>query len=160
MKTDEFYIKKCIELAHKAQLKGDIPVGALVVCDGKIVARSGNRREVDNDPTAHAEIIVLRRAGKKLGRRNLSGCTLYVTLEPCVMCAGAIINSRVDKVVFGAYDHRFGCCGSIYNLPTDTKFNHRPEVVGGILESECAEQISSFFRAVRKAKKESASAGE
>ncbi|MBR6773517.1 MAG: tRNA adenosine(34) deaminase TadA [Clostridia bacterium] len=150
---DEKYIKKCIALADKAAKKGDIPVGALVVCDGKIVARSGNRREIDFDPTAHAEIIVLRRAGKKLGRRNLSGCTLYVTLEPCVMCAGAIVNSRVDKVVFGAYDHRFGCCGSIMNLAEDKRFNHRAEVVGGVLMDECAHQISSFFRAVREKKK-------
>ena len=153
MTQDEKYIGQCIKLADKAAAAGDIPVGALVVCDDKVVAKSGNRREKDYDPTAHAEILVLRRAGKKLGRRNLSGCTLYVTLEPCVMCAGAIVNSRVDKVVFGAFDKRFGCCGSIMNLATDTRFNHRAEVVGGVREEECSEQISSFFRAVRERKK-------
>lgn len=149
----EKYMKICIKLANKAEKNGDVPVGCVVVCDDKIVARSFNTREKDFDPTAHAEIVALKKAGKKLGRRNLSGCTLFVTLEPCVMCAGAIVNSRIDRVVFGAFDRRYGCCGSIMDLVTDKRFNHRAEVVGGILEKECSAQLSGFFIGVREKQK-------
>lgn len=153
MNDDEKYMKKCIALADKAAARGDIPVGCLIVSDGKVIATSYNRRETDFDPTAHAEIVAMRRAGKKLGRRHLGGCTLYVTLEPCVMCAGAIVNARIDKVVFGAYDKRFGCCGSNCNLAADPVFNHRAEVVGGVMGEECSRQLSEFFKAVREKQK-------
>lgn len=153
MTEDEKFMKKCLSLAAKAAARGDIPVGCVIACGGKAIATSYNRRETDDDPTAHAEIVALRRAGKKLKRRHLGGCTLYVTLEPCVMCAGAIVNARIDKVVFGAFDKRFGCCGSRYNLACDETFNHRAEVVGGVLEKECSEQLSGFFRAVREKQK-------
>lgn len=153
MNDDEKYMKKCIALADKAAARGDIPVGCLIVSDGKVIATSYNRRETDFDPTAHAEIVAMRRAGKKLGRRHLGGCTLYVTLEPCVMCAGAIVNARIDKVVFGAYDKRFGCCGSNYNLAADPVFNHRAEVVGGVMGEECSRQLSEFFKAIREKQK-------
>lgn len=152
----EKYMRECIRLAKRAERLGDVPVGCVVVCDGEIVSRAYNRRETDFDPTAHAEIVALRRAGRKLGRRNLSGCTLYVTLEPCVMCAGAIVNSRVDEVVFGAYDARFGCCGSVVDLVREPAFNHRARVTGGVLESECAALLSGFFARLRKAKADAA----
>ena len=138
---------------YKAAKKGDIPVGALVVCDGKIVARSGNRREIDFDPTAHAEVIVLRRAGKKLGRRNLSGCTLYVTLEPCVMCSGAIINSRMRSVYFGAYDPEYGGAGGRIDLFSKSYFGSNTTVYGGIMEDECTSMLKDFFAQLRKDKK-------
>lgn len=153
MTQDEKFMKECIRLADKAAERGDVPVGCIVVEDGKIIARSFNRRETDFDPTAHAEIVALKRAGRKLGRKNLSGCTLYVTLEPCVMCAGAIVNSRISKVVFGAFDRRFGCCGSVMNLADCGKFNHRALTEGGVLESECAARLSGFFAKLREEKK-------
>lgn len=154
MTQDEKFMKRCLALAGRAAANGDVPVGAVVVCGGKAIAFAYNRREKDNDPTAHAETVALRRAGKKLGRRNLSGCTLYVTLEPCAMCAGAIVNARVDRVVFGAYDPRFGCCGSVMALCSDPRLNHRAEVTGGVMEEECAKILGDFFSALRKSKKE------
>ena len=150
--TDEEIMKECLRLARLASKRGEIPVGCVITRDGEIVARSSNRKESKLDPTAHAEIVALRIAGKKLGKKNLSGCKLFVTLEPCVMCAGAIVNSRIDEVVFGAYDTRFGCCGSVMNLVDCDKFNHRSTVRGGIMEKECSEVLTDFFVKLRAQK--------
>ena len=146
-------MRAALKEAQKAEQKDEVPVGAVVVCDGKIVARAHNLRNTSCDGTAHAEVLVIKKAGKKLGRWNLSGCELYVTLEPCAMCAGAMVNSRIKKVYFGAFDHRYGCCGSIMDV-TNSELNHRVEVEGGVLEEECAGIISAFFKNLReKAKK-------
>lgn len=148
--TDETYMRLALEEAKKALKSKDVPVGAVIVKDGKVIAKAHNEREKHDDATAHAEIVAIRRANKKLKTWYLDGCTLYVTMEPCVMCAGAIINARIDKVVFGASDFRFGCCGTLYNLPQDTRFNHRAEVVGGVLSDECAKLLTDFFKKLRE----------
>lgn len=127
----------------------EVPVAAIVVQGGEVVGVGVNRRETDKDPTAHAEVIAIRAAAKKLGRWNLSDCELFVTLEPCVMCAGAIVYSRIRRVVFGAYDLRFGACGSALDIAQNDKLNHRSEVVGGVLRRECLEPVRAFFRARR-----------
>ena len=112
--------------ALKSLDSGDVPIGCVITDEnGKIIAKAHNRREKDNDATAHAEILAIKKAGVKLGRWNLTGCTLYATLEPCVMCAGAAVNARISRIVFGASDLRFGCCGTVYNLADDEKFNNR-----------------------------------
>lgn len=128
--------------------KNEVPVGALIVKDGEVIAAAHNARE-KGDPLAHAEMNAMRQAAQKLGTRRLSGCTLYVTLEPCPMCAGAIVMSGIDRVVFGAWDEKQGCCGSVYAIPQDTAFYHTARVTGGILEEECAGQLQAFFREKR-----------
>lgn len=148
--TDEEFMRVAVEEAGAALASKDVPVGALVVKDGKIIARAHNEKELRQDPSAHAEVLAIQRAAQALGTWYLDDCTLYVTLEPCVMCAGAIINSRIKRLVFGAYDFRFGCCGTLYNLPTDTRFNHRAEVEGGILADECAQMLKDFFKKLRE----------
>ena len=150
--TDEEIMKECLRLAKRAAKRGEIPVGCVVTCDGEIVARSSNRKESRLDPTAHAEVVALRAAAKRLKKKNLSGCKLFVTLEPCVMCAGAIVNARIDEVVFGAYDGRFGCCGSVMNLADNELFNHRARVRGGVMEEECSRILTDFFVRLRKEK--------
>lgn len=128
----------------------DIPVGALVLdADGAVIGRGINRRESDHDPTGHAEVVALRQAGIARGGWRLSGCTLVVTLEPCAMCAGAAIQARLDRIVFGAWDRKAGACGSVWDLPRDRLALHRPEVVGGVLEADCAAALRSFFAARR-----------
>lgn len=128
----------------------EVPVAAVVVCGDEIVGVGVNRRETDCDPTAHAEIVAIRDAAKRLNRWNLSDCELYVTLEPCVMCAGAVVYSRVRRVVFGAYDLRFGACGSVLNIAECDKLNHRAQIVGGVMEKECLKPIQEFFKERRK----------
>jgi len=135
--------------AKLAALHGDVPVGAIVVHQGEIVARAHNEREMTGDPTAHAEVLAIRRAAKALGRRRLEGCTLYVTLEPCPMCAGAIAMSGIDRVYFGAYDPRMGCAGSVYALPEDPALGTHISCLGGVCEEKCAALITGFF-AVRR----------
>ncbi len=145
-------MRKAIELLPLAEELDEVPVAALIVKNGEIIASGYNRRGADSDPTAHAEVMALRAAGKALGVWNLSGCDMVVTLEPCAMCAGAIVNARIDNVYFGAYDKRFGYCGTLGNIATDERLNHRANVMGGILEEECVEPIKNFFR-VRRATK-------
>ena len=148
---DDFeMMREAIVLAKEAAADGEIPVGA-VVCDretGEILGRGRNRREADHSPTAHAEILAIEEAAKKRGSWRLSGCNLYVTLEPCPMCSGAIINARIDRVIFGAYDEKAGAVCSVqemFSLP----YNHRPRVTGGLLEEPCAELLRSFFSELR-----------
>ncbi len=150
MSPNEKFMKAAIAEAKKAGDKGEVPIGAVIVCDGKIIARGHNERETKKDPAAHAEVVAIRKAGKKLGRWNLSDCDLYVTLEPCVMCSGAIIYSRIRTVYYGADDLRFGCCGTIMNLVSDPRFNHRAQIERGILQEECLAPIKEFFRIKRK----------
>ena len=147
------YMKRALELASEAEEIGEVPVGAVVVNNktGEIIGEGYNRRETDSSPLAHAEIIAINEASRNLGGWRLIDCDIYVTLEPCAMCAGAIINSRIEKVCFGAFDPRFGAVGSAVNL-FDGRFNHCPEVESGILLNECSEVISDFFRKLRREK--------
>ncbi|MFC4612048.1 tRNA adenosine(34) deaminase TadA [Streptomyces maoxianensis] len=133
--------------AERAGLSGDVPVGAVVLArDGALLAAGHNEREATGDPTAHAEVLAIRRAAAALGDWRLSGCTLVVTLEPCTMCAGAIVQSRVDRVVYGARDEKAGAAGSLWDVIRDRRLNHRPEVILGVLEQECAMRLTDFFR--------------
>ena len=138
--------------ANQAMAHGEIPVGAVIVYDGEIIAAAHNEREGLCDPTAHAEVLAIRRAAQRLGRRRLHGCTMYVTLEPCPMCAGTIVMSGLDEVIFGAYDREAGCAGSVYNLPEDGAFMHPVPCSGGLLEKECADIIAGFFERRRSEK--------
>ena len=147
MVKHEFWMRRALE---EAALSGeDIPVGAIVVKDDRLIAAAHNRREQDEAPFAHAEMLAMEQAARVLGTRRLNGCTLYVTLEPCPMCAGAIIMAGVDRVVFGAFDSAYGCCGSLYALPMDSRFNNRAEVIGGVLDEEAGRLLHVFFAARR-----------
>ncbi|WP_420112817.1 tRNA adenosine(34) deaminase TadA [Pseudactinotalea sp.] len=140
-----------IEKAEQARDLGDVPIGALVLDEsGAVVVATHNRREVDGDPTAHAEVLALREAGLARGRWHLGGCTLVVTLEPCTMCAGAIVLSRVDRVVFGALDPKAGAAGSVSDVLADPRLNHRPEVTSGVRADECGRLLKDFFAARRR----------
>ncbi|NLB90525.1 MAG: nucleoside deaminase [Clostridiales bacterium] len=140
-----FYMKKALEQAHIAFEHAEVPVGAIMVYQGEIIASAYNRREEKKDPLAHAEILVIAKAAEKLSTRRLTGCTLYVTLEPCPMCAGALLMAQIDQCVFGAYDSRQGCCGSIYNVAEDPAFYHHTVLIGGVLEKESQELLQRFF---------------
>lgn len=153
-KVERKYMLRAMELARAAGEMGEIPIGAVIVKNGEIIAEGQNCRERKNDATSHAEIEAIRMAGEKSGDWRLEGCTLYVTLEPCPMCTGAIINSRISTVVFGAYDLRAGCMDSVIDL-CNYPFESRPEIYGGIYEDECAEILSDFFKAVRNEKQNS-----
>ena len=153
MTEQEKFMKAALRLAHKAADEGEVPVGAVVVCEGKIVGRGRNRRETRKDALHHAEIEAIGKACKKLGGWRLHKCDLYVTLEPCPMCAGAIINSRIKTVYYGAPDPKAGSCGTLVNL-FELPYNHKPEVVSGLLEDECAAVLRDFFRALRQRRKE------
>lgn len=142
-------MQEALKLAEIARKKDEVPVGAIIVKDGKIIAKGYNKRERKQNALLHAEIVAINKACKKLKSFRLIDCELYVTLEPCPMCAGAIINSRIGKVYFGAYDQKRGCAGSIYNLLSDPRFNHNPEVTGGIIEEECAKILTTFFETKR-----------
>lgn len=141
------WMSRALELADMAESEGEVPVGALVVLDGEVIGEGWNRPIGQNDPSAHAEIIALRQAGARCGNYRLPGATLYVTLEPCVMCAGAMVHARLKQVVFGAFDPKSGAAGSVFKiLPSDAPFNHRVEVEGGVLEQACGERLKRFFR--------------
>ena len=139
-----------LALAEAQKSGADVPVGAVLCRDGQVIAAAHNQREAGGGPFAHAEMLAMQQAFEKLGERRLRGCTLYVTLEPCPMCAGALVMAEVDECVFGAYDPRQGCCGSVYDLPQDPAFFHRVRCTGGILEQECARQLQLFFQNKRK----------
>jgi len=143
---DEEMMRRALSLARLALTEGEIPVGAVVVRDGQIIGEGRNTRETLLDPAGHAEINALRAAAKVLGTWRMTGCTLYVTLEPCCMCAGAIVQSRIKRVIFGAYDAQAGGCGSLYRLTEDPAFNHFTPADGGLLETECAALINEVLR--------------
>ncbi|EGK10194.1 tRNA adenosine(34) deaminase TadA [Kroppenstedtia eburnea] len=147
------WMMEAIREAEQAEAKGEVPIGAVLVREGEIIGRGHNLRESHQDPTAHAEMIAIREAARLLGGWRLAGCELYVTLEPCPMCAGAILLSRLDTLIYGAYDPKGGCAGTLMNLPRDDRFNHQVEVVGGILEQECGELLRDFFRKLRERRK-------
>ena len=150
---DETYMRLALDEARLAAAEGEVPIGALVVCDGQVVARAHNRRETDADPSAHAEFAAMVAASRALDRWRLTGCTVYVTLEPCLMCAGLMVNSRIDRCVYGAADPKGGALGTLYDVSHDPRLNHEFEVTAGVLEDECAETLRAFFRARRAARK-------
>lgn len=145
MSGHETYMRLALDQARLAKEAGEVPVGAVVVHFGKVIAACHNLRETALDPTAHAEMLALKEAARVLSARRLSGCTLYVTLEPCPMCAGAIVMAQVDTCFFAAFDHLQGCCGSVYDIPQDPAFSHRTRIVGGILEEEAKALLQDFF---------------
>jgi tRNA(adenine34) deaminase len=147
--VDERMMALAIERARQAETHGDVPIGAVLTRDGEPLAAAGNERELRADPTAHAEILAIRAAAKALGGWRLPGTTLYVTLEPCPMCAGAIVLARIPSVVFGAPDPKAGAAGSVLDVLAEPALNHRPEVRGGVLKAECAALLSGFFAARR-----------
>ena len=149
--TDEQYIRNALDLARDAAKRNEVPVGAVVVRNGTIVGAAANRTVRDQDPTAHAEVLAIREASVKLDRWRLDDCTLYVTLEPCAMCAGAVILSRMKRVVFGAWDEKAGMAGSVGDLLRHPRLNHRPEVRAGVLAQECAALLEEFFLTHRSA---------
>ena len=150
MTTDEHWMQIAIEEAKLAMNKNEIPVGAALIQGNKLIAKAHNRSINNNDPTAHAEIEVLRSAGKKMNNYRIPDTTLYVTLEPCAMCFGAMIHARIDRIVFGVSDPKSGVCGTSINLSSETFFNHRIKVSGGVLENDCKNILQSFFKLRRK----------
>jgi len=146
VKTDEFWMKKALKLAQKAALRGEVPVGAILVRGDSMVSSASNRREQWQTPLGHAELIALQRASQDLKAWRLLDCTLYVTLEPCVMCAGALVQARIKKLVYGASDPKGGAIKSLYQIVTDPRLNHRMEVVGGVLQEECGQMLKDFFK--------------
>ncbi|WP_027410569.1 tRNA adenosine(34) deaminase TadA [Anoxybacteroides tepidamans] len=153
MMNNEYYMRLAIEEAKKAEQIGEVPIGAIIVKDGEVIARAHNLRETEQRAIAHAEVLAIDKACEVLGSWRLEDTTLYVTLEPCAMCAGAIVLSRVKRVVFGACDPKGGCAGTLMNLLQEKRFNHQTEVVSGVLQEECSQMLSEFFRQLRIMKK-------
>jgi tRNA(adenine34) deaminase len=149
-KNHEFWMEKALQLAIKAGSRGEVPVGAVIIQNGKLLATGRNRREELKTPLGHAEMLALHRAAKKLGTWRLTDCTLYVTLEPCLMCAGGLWQSRIGHVVFGAHDPKGGALGSLYNVHSDERLNHRYEITTGVLAEECAQVLKNFFKERRR----------
>lgn len=154
MEEKEIYMKEALKEAKKAYKKLEVPVGAVIVKNGKIIARAHNLKETKKDTTKHAEIIAIQKASKKIESWRLIDCDMYITLEPCSMCMGAIINSRIRKVFIGTMDEKTGACGSVLNLNEDYTFNHKVEIELGIMKNECEDILKRFFRDLRKIKKE------
>jgi len=148
-REDERFMRVAIEAAKVAEENGDVPIGAVIVYENKIIAKAYNQREQLADPTAHAEIIALTQAAAAIGNRRLDGCTMYVTLEPCCMCAGALVLSKIDRLVYGCDDPKTGACGSLYNIVQDERLNHRLEVTSGVLRNEYHKLLQDFFRKKR-----------
>ena len=153
IRDDNYWMGVALREARKAADRGEVPIGALVVRDGKVLGRGFNLREANRDPVAHAEIIAIRKAAKKEESWRLTGATIYVTLEPCIMCMGAMLLARIDRVVFGCQDPKGGAAGSLYDLSADHRLNHRIRVTPSVREAECAAILSAFFAALRRAKK-------
>lgn len=153
MTEQERFMKEAMRQAKKALALNEVPIGCVIVCEGKIIARGYNRRNTDKNTLSHAELNAIRRASKKMGDWRLEGCTMYVTLEPCQMCAGALVQSRIDEVVIGSMNPKAGCAGSVLNLLEMDGFNHKVKVTRGILEEECSAMLSDFFRKLREQKK-------
>lgn len=148
--NDLAYMRRALELARKASAQGEVPIGAVLVRDGQVLAQAHNFRETWQDPTAHAEMIAIREAATQSGSWRQTDTTLYVTLEPCAMCIGAVILARIPRLVFGALDPKAGACGSIFDLPAERRLNHRVEVIGGVLEQESQELLQAFFKNLRQ----------
>jgi tRNA(adenine34) deaminase len=153
MEDDSYWMGKALGEARKAAARGEVPIGSVLVRDGVIIGRGFNRREGLSDPTAHAELLAIRQAARRLGSWRLTGATLYVTLEPCPMCMGGLILSRVQRLVFGCFDPKGGAVGSLYDLARDNRFNHRVAVTSGIRHDECAAILSGFFQELRQRKR-------
>ena len=154
MLTDqERFMKEAIRQAKKARALEEVPIGCVIVCDGQIIARGYNHRNTDKNTLSHAELNAIKKASKKLGDWRLEGCTMYVTLEPCQMCAGALMQSRIDRVVIGSMNPKAGCAGSVLNLLEMDGFNHKVEVIRGVLQEECSSMLSDFFKELREKKK-------
>ena len=147
-------MKEALAEAKKAAAAGEVPVGAVIVKDGEIIGRGHNETETAKDPTAHAEMIAIRQAAKNLGGWRLTGCTMYVTTEPCSMCAGAIVWSRISRLFIGSMDPKSGACGSVFNIPQESRLNHFVEIETGLMQEECSSLMKSFFKELRKRKLE------
>ena len=156
---DDRFMGMALEEARLAAAEGEVPIGAVVVCAGEVVARAHNRRETDRDPSAHAEFSAMREASRVLGRWRLTGCTVYVTLEPCLMCAGLMVNARIDRCVFGAADPKGGALGTLFDVSADERLNHAFEVSAGVRAEEAADLLRSFFRE-RRARRKAPGAAE
>lgn len=153
MNQKEKFMKEAIRQAKKAEKINEVPIGCVIVYEDKIIARGYNRRNIDKNTLAHAELSAIKKASRKLGDWRLEGCTMYVTLEPCQMCAGAIVQARIDKVVIGCMNPKAGCAGSILNLLQIPSFNHQAELECGVLEEECSQMLSGFFKKLREQKR-------
>jgi len=147
--SDELYMEQALREAARAQALGEVPVGAIVVCEGRIIGRGCNRNLADNDPTAHAEIVALREAGRAVANHRLPECEMFVTIEPCAMCAGALVHARLKRLVYGADDPKAGAVHSVISVLNHPQLNHQMEVTGGVLAARCQELLQSFFRARR-----------
>ena len=152
-KAPEYWMKYAFAEAEKARELGEAPIGAVIVKDGRIIGRGSNRVETLKDPTAHAEIIAIGAASEETGYERLVDSALYVTLEPCLMCAGAIVLARIPRLFFGAFDPKMGACGSMYNICRDNRLNHQVEIISGIMERECSSIMSEFFKSLREVNK-------